>query len=413
MNRLLRWLGCGAAALVLFMIVMYSNRGTLLTLVLDSRGLSEPFVGVTTNGSVRRGLFPIKRSGADTTEVLSAARAFLDSLGEEANAVKFPVDSDEWQRWSNIHLYDRQGVALLDMSERQKTNAYGLMSAGLSERGYAQARDIMRLDTTLGELKGGDFEWYGEERFWFTIMGEPHGQQPWGWQVDGHHLVINYFVLGDQVVMSPVFLGAEPVIAPSGVHEGVAVLQDEQNEGLAMVLALTESQRAVANISASKPGNNNRGEFYSDNVVVPNTGLNVGSLDAAQLSQFLALIRRFVGNLADDLAEVKMTEVVQHLDETYFTWVGPTSARAAYYYRIMSPVIMIEFDHQRPVGLSHLTEDAAPQRNHIHVVIRTPNGNDYGKDLLRQHLAQPHETSEVEMRMRDGYVAQQASPDRG
>jgi hypothetical protein len=26
-------------------------------------------------------------------------------------------------------------------------------------------------------------------------------------------------------------------------------------------------------------------------------------------------------------------------------------------------------------------------------VVRTPNGNDYGKDLLRQHyLAHPHET---------------------
>ncbi|HUG09630.1 MAG TPA: hypothetical protein VMM36_01390 [Opitutaceae bacterium] len=25
-------------------------------------------------------------------------------------------------------------------------------------------------------------------------------------------------------------------------------------------------------------------------------------------------------------------------------------------------------------------------RDHIHVIIRTPNGNDHGKDLLRQHL---------------------------
>jgi hypothetical protein len=26
-------------------------------------------------------------------------------------------------------------------------------------------------------------------------------------------------------------------------------------------------------------------------------------------------------------------------------------------------------------------------RTHIHTVVRTPNGNDYGKDLLRQHYA--------------------------
>jgi GNAT superfamily N-acetyltransferase len=30
-------------------------------------------------------------------------------------------------------------------------------------------------------------------------------------------------------------------------------------------------------------------------------------------------------------------------------------------------------------------------RQHIHTIVRTPNGNDYGKDLLRQHLEQhPH-----------------------
>jgi hypothetical protein len=27
----------------------------------------------------------------------------------------------------------------------------------------------------------------------------------------------------------------------------------------------------------------------------------------------------------------------------------------------------------------------APSAAHIHTIVRTPNGNDYGKDLLRQH----------------------------
>jgi hypothetical protein len=31
-----------------------------------------------------------------------------------------------------------------------------------------------------------------------------------------------------------------------------------------------------------------------------------------------------------------------------------------------------------------------PGRLHIHSLIRTPNGNDYGKDLLRQHYEQSH-----------------------
>ena len=63
------------------------------------------------------------------------------------------------------------------------------------------------MNHTLGELNGNDFEQYGEGRYWITLMGEPHVSEPWGWQLDGHHLVINYFVLGDQVVMTPTFMG--------------------------------------------------------------------------------------------------------------------------------------------------------------------------------------------------------------
>ena len=55
---------------------------------------------------------------------------------------------------------------------------------------------------------------------------------------------------------------------------------------------------------------------------------------------------------------------------------------------------MIEFDHQLPANLRHLAKDPrAPNREHVHVVVRTPNGNDYGKDLLRLHYLQhPHGT---------------------
>jgi hypothetical protein len=52
---------------------------------------------------------------------------------------------------------------------------------------------------------------------------------------------------------------------------------------------------------------------------------------------------------------------------------------------------MIEFDHQKPQGLAqglphHFTSTDA-FRDHVHAVVRTPNGNDYGIDLLKQHLA--------------------------
>lgn len=387
-KRIVQWL----LGLVVIAILIYTNRATILTTVVDIVGLSDPFVGVTTNGVVREGLFSIAASGATTDPMRQAASDFLASLSpDERGEASFDIDDDEWRRWMNIHLYDRRGVGFLDMRQRQKEAGYRLLAASLSERGYAQARDIMRLDTTLGELNGDDFEWYGEERFWLTLMGEPDPVEPWGWQLDGHHLVINYFVLGDQVVMSPVFLGAEPVIAPSGRHAGVSVLQREQNQGLAVINSLTSQQQSQAVRSSVKSGNNAVGEFYSDNVVVEFAGVPVSSFDDQQRDQLLALIELFVGHMDDAHARVKMEEINRYLDETYFAWVGETSADAVFYYRIHSPVVLIEFDHQSPIGLRHLATTDGPQRNHIHAVIRTPNGNDYGKDLLRQHYAEhPH-----------------------
>jgi len=47
---------------------------------------------------------------------------------------------------------------------------------------------------------------------------------------------------------------------------------------------------------------------------------------------------------------------------------------------------------QRPAKLLRFAADLdKPNRQHIHCVVRTPNGNDYGKDILRQHYqAHPH-----------------------
>ena len=75
------------------------------------------------------------------------------------------------------------------------------------------------------------------------------------------------------------------------------------------------------------------------------------------------------------------------LDRTYFSWIGGYGDEDPFYYRVQSPVIMVEFDHHAGVWLAN----AEPAKYHIHTVVRTPNGNDYGKDLLRQHYERSHQ----------------------
>jgi hypothetical protein len=345
--------------------------------------LSEPFRGVTTDGSVETGLYAVRSTGVTTAPVREAAERFLDGLtDEQVEAVRFRVDDLEWRRWNNVHRAERLGVSFREMTETQRELGFDLLRAGLSAEGLEESRDIMRLNGYVAEVLD-NYDEYGEDLYWLTLMGEPSATEPWGWQLDGHHLVVNYFVLGDQVVMTPTFMGSEPVSAHSGTYAGVEVLREEQDLGLAFIQALTPEQRARAVSDEPKTRGNAQSQAYRDNLILPYEGLRVGELDDGQREALMQIVAEYVGNMDDGHAAVKLDEVREHLDETYVLWIGETDDDAVFYYRIHSPVILIEFDHQGPVALEG--ERGVPTRRHVHTVVRTPNGNDYGKDLLRQH----------------------------
>jgi len=171
----------------------------------------------------------------------------------------------------------------------------------------------------------------------------------------------------------------------------VSVLQTEQNKGLALVNAIPEAQRQRAIVKVSKTGNDNLTEAFKDNVALEYAGLPAGELAEGLQTQLLDLVAEYVGNMDDGHARVKMDEVRSHLAETRFAWIGETGRDSVFYYRIQSPVVLIEFDHPRPGPAGNALGSTGPSRNHIHTVVRTPNGNDYGKELLRQHyLEHPH-----------------------
>jgi len=360
----------------------------------EKEGLAAPFKGITTNGEVMPALFEIKPTGVSTAPVRNAAAAFIEALTPfQLARTMYPVDDVEWRKWMNQHFYARQGVSFAEMTDRQREAAFGLVRASLSTQGFELTRNIMRLNETLAELSG-DHDFLGEWLYYIQIYGKPSATDPWGWKLEGHHAIINYFVLGDQVVMTPLFIGSEPVKAPSGKYKGIEILQKEQNDGLEMLMALPEAQRKKAILEFSKTGNNNLTEAFKDNVVIDYAGLRTNELAGPTRQRLRDLIHLYVSNMDDGHTRVKMDEVDRHLDNTWFTWIGGAQPDSAFYYRVQSPVILIEFDHQRPANLRKFAADPTkPTQQHIHCVLRTPNGNDYGKDLLRQHyMAHPHAT---------------------
>jgi hypothetical protein len=345
------------------------------------QSLQQDFNGLTATGEVGQDLFPLRATGVSTQPMIAAVNEFLSSLdGEQRAAVSFPIRSEAWRHWSNIHRnVMRHGLCFAELSERQLKLVYDIMRVGLGARAYETARNAMRLNEHLAELTGLLDE-FGEFFYWISIFGTPSADAPWGFQIDGHHCNINCFVLGDQVVLTPMLLGSEPVLAESGKYKGTTVLREEEAQGFAFMSALAPEQRAKATIGYDLPFDGYASGF-KDNVVIPCDGLRAPEMTPAQQSSLVDLIRLYTDRLPPAHAQLRLDEVRERLHETVFAWIGQFDPLAPFYYRIYSPVIFIEFYHQPGVALPN----TGYNRRHAHALVRTPNGNDYGRALLRQH----------------------------
>jgi hypothetical protein len=345
------------------------------------QSLKEDFTGLTAGGEVRPGLFPLRETGVSTQPLLDAVREFLASLdAKQRAAVSFPVQSEVWRHWSNIHRnVMRHGLCFAELADRQLELAYRVMRAVLGARAYDTARNAMLLNEHLAELTGLPDE-FGEFFYWISLFGEPDAQAPWGIQIDGHHCNINCFVLGDQMVLSPMLLGSEPVTAESGKYQGTTVLREEEAKGHALMGTLTAEQRAKATIGYDLPFDGYASGF-KDNVVIPRDGLAVADMTPEQKSLLLDLIKLYTDRLPGGHARLRFEDVARHIGETVFAWIGQFDPVAPFYYRVYSPVIFIEFYHQPGVALPN----TGYNRRHAHALVRTPNGNDYGRALLRQY----------------------------
>jgi hypothetical protein len=362
---------------------------------------ARPFQGITTNGHVIPGLYALKPNGAPVAAMAGAVEAFLALLTpRERAAACLAVDSSDWRRWQNTELYvETYGLRLEGVSDALRQAVSDVLRASLSTHGFEMSRDVMRLNRFLGDLVGGP-EVLGEWSYTFCLFGLPAPGQPWGWQLFGHHLSLNCFVMDEQMVLTPTFMGAEPCYADKGPFAGVRLFEDEERAGLVLVRSLSAPQQRQAILAPSLTGGDlppgrrhfadglHLGSAFQDNRVIPYEGIAAAALDATQARLLLDLVDTYLAPLPPGPQRARMEEIERHLPETRFCWVGGTGEDSTFYYRVQSPVVLIEFDHHAGVFLTN----AEPAKFHVHTIVRTPNGNDYGRDLLRQHYEQSHRT---------------------
>jgi hypothetical protein len=362
--------------------------------------LNGPFRGITTDGAVVPELFAPKAEGAPILAIVEAVNALLRLMSpEQRKRSSFPVDSNHWRRWQNTELFlEDYGLRLDEVGEPLREAVMAVLRASMSAHGYELSRNVMKLNRFLGDLVGGPSV-LGEWSFTFCLFGEPSASEPWGWQFFGHHLVLNCFVLGEQMVLTPAFWGAEPNYADHGPFKGIHIFQDEERAGLTLMRSFSAEQQKRAIIYHSMMGgdlpegrrhfadNLHLGGAFHDNRVVPYEGLRGNELSALQWRNLMDLVEKYLAVLPPGPRNARVAEVERHRGETHFCWIGGFSENSPFYYRVQSPVTFIEFDHHAGVFLTN----PEPAKFHVHTIVRTPNGNDYGFDLLRQHYrTSPH-----------------------
>ena len=328
------------------------------------------------------GLVAAERSSAS---MASAATSFLTSLSpEQRQKAAFAFESDERLRWHFIPTegFPRKGLTLNEMSEPQRERVRGLLKAGLSQRGYLTASQIMDLETLLGQIeqsartsgRGAESMVRDSGKYFVSVFGTPSSKASWGWRVEGHHVSLQFtLVNGTLVANSPFFFGSNPAEVLEGPQKGLRILAQREDTARALVMALDQTQRGQAVIQNVAPNDIVTGNKLTVDPLSP-VGITAGALTPSQRDMLMQVISAYTSAMADDIAAERMAQLkTAGLDKIAFAWAGELERGKKHYYRVQGPTFLIELNNTQNNG------------NHIHSVWRDFNG-DFGRDLLREHL---------------------------
>jgi hypothetical protein len=308
--------------------------------------------------------------------VVVAAQEFLASLDDlQRGQVQYTFDHPERADWSNLPhaVYTRQGVSFRELNEERMALGWELIRVSLSAAGLERAQNIVQMEKLLWE--DGDMNAFPGNYF-FTFFDEPSADTPWGWQLDGHHLALNFTVVGSEVTIAPSLWGTTPKTWPVGEHAGLSPMAAEEDLAFEWMANLNEDQRALAQLGAGADPDLMAGPTSIQDEWPEPLGIPVTALDSAQRERLLDWIAIYVGNLSESQAAERMAEIEEHLGDASVAWMGGTSPGSMMYYRIQGSHVLIEFDHTRSA-------------DHAHAVYRDPT-NDYGVNWLGKHLKEHH-----------------------
>ena len=312
-----------------------------------------------------------------TAGMSQAASTFLESLStDQREKATFQYMDGERIFWYYPPL-NRHGLALRDMEPRQRELAYEMMAKGLTDRSYEQATQIIDHEEVLGPLEkdAGKISFVRDPLlYYYTVFGEPGGEDPWGWRVEGHHVSLHFSIWGDEVIsMTPFFFGANPAEVRKGPKTGLRILGAREDLAIELMEELDDGQRKKAIIFDQAPADILT--YNASRASLPREeGLPASRMTGTQREILMALVTEYVSQVRSDVSQQKLAQLRdESLDRLHLAWGGPvTTARVEpHYYRIHGGNFMVEFDNRQD------------EANHIHSVWRDVE-NDFAWDVLQR-----------------------------
>ena len=314
-----------------------------------------------------------------------AVSAFLKTLNPaEKSEVMRAFDDTLRFNWHFIPR-EREGLNLKRMTPTQRAAAMNMVEVVMSDRGYAQIKEIIDLENVLLVLESrppNDTR-RDPENYAFLVYGTPGNKAPWGWRIEGHHVSMHYTSVDGHVSFTPNFQGSNPGHVLLEVpQKGVRVHGQEEDMGFQLVASLTEDQRKKVVLAEKSPY-----EIFSINKrKVDNMdklqGLAMKDMTTDQQALFKNLIAIYLDRYHITLKNQQMAQLEKNgMGNIHFAWMGNTTLKMGkgegHYYRIQGPTLLIEFDN---------TQNDA---NHIHTVVRDLT-DDFAEDLLKLHYEESH-----------------------
>ena len=195
--------------------------------------LAEPIRGITSDGvivprTVRRHRRAARSTAAPIREAAAAVRSSRSPGHERATPLSSRSAAEQRRTW----FEPPRRTCLRHGRPAGRTSAAARRAAGARTwcgRPLSGARVRVRRATSCGSTACSRISRPARPIsangvYFISIFGTPSEDEPWGWQLDGHHLNVNCLVLGEDMVVTPTFMGSEPCRVGTGPLAGVEVL---------------------------------------------------------------------------------------------------------------------------------------------------------------------------------------------